>query len=104
VDANLLDLNEDDSSGLLDDVPRWTVDLHMQFSEAEAPTPIDAVSQFLVSILYRDMREMTFTVRDRQADDDGPAIYVHEGRVYSKVDFDTMPRTAPRQSGKNRAS
>jgi hypothetical protein len=90
MDANLLDLNEAEAPQLAEG-PRWAVDLHMQFGEDEAPTPVDAVSQFLVAILYRDMREMTFTVRDRHSDSEDPTVYVHEGRVYSRVDFDTRP-------------
>lgn len=93
MEANLLDLAEDEVTQT-GEGPRWAVDLHMQFGEDEAATPVDAVSQFLVSILYRDMREMTFTVRDRHSDSEDPTVYVHEGRVYSRVDFDTKAATA----------
>ena len=104
MDANLLDLNEAEAPQLREG-PRWAVDLHMQFGEDEAPTPVDAVSQFLVAILYRDMREMTFTVRDRHSSSEDPTVYVHEGRVYSRVDFDTQaaptPSVAPRPAAQS---
>lgn len=85
--TKLPNLDERQAPELLQ-APRWVVDLHMQFDETDAPTAVDAVSQFLVAILYRGMSGMTFTVHDRRSDAADQDVFVQEGHAYSRGELD----------------
>ena len=100
MDAKLLDKGLHPDEDGVPDVPRWDVELHMRFHEAEAPTPVAAVSLFLVEVLYHGMKGMSFTVRDRHSDTDHPTVFVQGGQVCAGGEFGAKLRAAEGSRGR----
>ena len=100
MDANLLVKTMQPDEDEAPDAPRWDVELHMRFDEAEAPTPAAAVSLFLVEVLYQGMKGMSFTVRDRRSGTDHPTVFVQGGQVCAGGGFAAKLRAAEGSRGR----
>lgn len=82
TDTSTIDL-DDDEPAILPDAPRWAVNLHMRL---DAPDQADAVEQFMSRTLDYGLRNLVYSVRDRE-DPDGAMYFVDRGVVFTEEEF-----------------